>query len=168
MAKRGPAQKPRAERFYDRVQKSSDCWLWTGAINHRRGGYGYFYDDDTRLRRAHRVAWEIDTGTPLPPSTVLMHTCDTPACVRIEHLRLATQTENLADMRRKGREFTFTPETAERGVDRYNAKLDPEKVRRLRAARAAGESVARLAAEMGVTQACAQMAASGKTWRHVT
>ena len=166
MGKGGPAQLPRRERFYERVDRSGDCWLWTGSINRRRGGYGYFYDDDQRLRRAHRVAWELEVGE-LTPDVVLRHTCDTPACVRVSHLRVGSQADNLDDMRSKGRDFRFTVENVERGTDRYNAKLDPDKVRRLRAARANGESVAALAREMGVTQAAAQMAASGKTWAHV-
>lgn len=163
MAKRGPKQKPRRERFYDRVDQSGECWIWTGAVNHRRGGYGYFYDDDTRLRRAHRVAWEMDFGA-LSEDQVVMHTCDTPSCVRLDHLRLGTQQENLTDMRWKGR-GTVPP--IELGVQRYNARLDEEKVRRLRAARAAGESIAALARGMGVSATAAKRAARGDGWKHV-
>lgn len=163
MAKRGPKQKPRRERFYDRVDKSGECWLWTGAINHKRGGYGAFYDDDTRLRRAHRVAWELEHGE-LTEDQVVMHICDTPACVRIDHLRLGTQLENLTDMRWKGRGAVPPPE---HGTQRYNAVLDDDKVRRLRAARAAGENVSALAREMGVSPGAAGRAARGEGWRHV-
>lgn len=159
---------PRVERFWARVDKSGDCWLWTGAINDLRGGYGYFYDDDTRLRRAHRVAWELETGEVLPASVHLLHSCDTPACVRPSHLSTGTQADNMADMRAKDRGHTFTAENVERGTDRYNAKLNPERVRQLRAAHAAGESITAMAKEMGVTQSCAQMAATGKTWKHIT
>ena len=80
--KRGPKQKPRRERFYERVDRGTGdgCWIWTGAINQRRGGYGYFYDDDTRLRRAHRVAWELEHG-PLPEDVALMQHLRQP-CLR--------------------------------------------------------------------------------------
>lgn len=164
MTKRGPKQKPRRERFYERVDTSGECWLWTGAINWKRGGYGAFYDDDTRIRRAHRVAWELEYGD-LSEDQVLMHVCDTPACVRLDHLRLGTQVENLADMRWKGRGTVPAPE---RGTQRYNAILDDDKVRRLRAARASGESVAALAAEMGIAPGAARAAARGDTWKHVS
>ena len=162
MAKTGPKQLPRRERFYERVDKTGDCWLWTGATNHRRGGYGYFYDDDTRLRRAHRVAWELEYGTA---PEVLMHSCDTPACVRLEHLVAGTQEANLADMRWKGRGAVPAPE---RGTERYNARLTNDIVRGLRERRAQGESIADLAAEIGVSNGCVAKAVRGETWAHVT
>lgn len=168
MGKRGPEQPPRAERFWMRVEQTEGCWLWLGQINHLRGGYGYFYDDDTRNRRAHRVAYELETGEVLSPSVHLCHSCDTPACVRPSHLFVGDQAQNMADMRNKGRGFVFTSKTVERGTDRYNSKLTPERVRRLRAARAQGGNVSALAREMGISQPGAQAAAAGRTWRHVT
>lgn len=172
MAKRGPQPKPRAERFWERADKSGDCWLWTGGTFAKRGGYGTFYDDERgdmqRLRRAHRVAYEIEHCVELDQSEVVLHLCDTPACVRPSHLALGTQADNLADMRAKRRGHVFTEKNVERGTDRYNAKLDPDKVRRLRAAYVNGENLAQLAREMGVTQSAAQMAATGKSWRDVT
>lgn len=32
-----------------------------------------------------------------------MHSCDNPACVKLQHLEPATQAANLADMNNKGR-----------------------------------------------------------------
>lgn len=34
---------------------------------------------------------------------VVMHTCDNPRCVNVQHLVPGTQAQNLADMRNKGR-----------------------------------------------------------------
>jgi hypothetical protein len=169
LMRKGPhPSKPRQQRLDERTDKSGNCWLWTGSVFKHRGGYGQFYDDDQRVRRAHRVAFEEHHGIALTSDEVVLHLCDTPLCVRPDHLAIGTQADNLADMRRKGRGHLFTEATAERGTDRYNAKLDPDKVRRLRAARAAGESITALAREIGVTQAAAQMAAVGKTWKHIT
>jgi hypothetical protein len=105
--KRGPKQLPRAERFWARVDKSDGCWLWTGSQFRLRGGYGSFYDDNGQLRRAHRVAMELELGRRLDPSECVCHTCDIPACVRPAHLFLGDQAENLRDMRSKGRGYAF-------------------------------------------------------------
>ena len=128
------------------------------------GGYGYFYDDDTRLRRAHRVAWELEHG-PLPEDVALMHTCDNPACVRVSHLVPGDQAANLADMRQKGRGFVPPPE---RGTERYTATLTDDVVRRLRRAYDSGKPIAPLARELGVRQSTAQRAATRQSWKHVT
>jgi hypothetical protein len=177
MARRGypkGGQLPRAERFWGKVDKNGPipvhvpelgpCWPWTGNIFAQRGGYGQFYDDDRRVRRAHRVAWELATGQPLSEDTMVLHRCDLPRCVRPSHLREGSQAENLQDMRDKGR-GTIPP--AEHGEERYNAKLTDDRVRTLRAVRAAGGSVTALAKEWGVSQACAASAAVGRSWKHV-
>lgn len=54
-----------------------------------------------------------------------------------------------------------------RGARNANAKLNPEKVRQLRRRHAAGEKLADLAAEFGVSQTCAWMAIDGSSWKHV-
>lgn len=161
--KGGPKQLPRSERFWQRVDRSGDCWEWRGNINQLRGGYGYFYDDDQRLRRAHRIAWELQYGQVLTESQALMHLCDNPSCVRPEHLKIGDQQENMRDMRRKNRQVkTFIG-----GTRRYNAKLTEAIVKEARRRYAAGESQTALAKEYGVTQACMQAAITRRGWKHV-
>lgn len=164
VARPGPQPSaPRADRFWARVDRSGDCWIWTGALAVARGGYGHFYDDDQRLRRAHRVAWEIVFGA-IPDAMAVCHACDTPACVRPDHLFLGTQGANLADMRAKGRGYV---PPAERGVQRYNARLTDAIVRWLRDEHASGRRTVELAAEIGVSVGCAAKAIQRQTWRHV-
>ncbi len=53
------------ERFWSKVDKSSDCWIWTGGIS--SSGYGSFGVGGSKgqMYNAHRVAWELVNG-PIP------------------------------------------------------------------------------------------------------
>ena len=50
----------------------------------------------------HREVWAQANG-PIPPGGVIMHTCDNPGCINVEHLRLGTPKLNSVDMSSKGR-----------------------------------------------------------------
>jgi hypothetical protein len=81
-------------RFWLKVKKGPSCWEWQAARD--RNGYGRF-----GAELAHRVAWELTVGRP---NQYVLHECDNPICVRPSHLFAGSQQDNLADMRRKGRE----------------------------------------------------------------
>lgn len=90
-------------RFWAKVKRSDGCWLWTaGTIR----GYGQFHLPRHWSARqtvyAHRFAWE-ETNGPIPDNLSVLHRCDTPLCVRPDHLFLGSQADNLADARAKGR-----------------------------------------------------------------
>lgn len=51
----------------------------------------------------HRWVMAQALGRPLLPSEVVRHTCDNPPCFLLEHLRLGTQDDNVADMVERGR-----------------------------------------------------------------
>lgn len=82
-------------RFWAKVDKTGDCWLWSAARD--RDGYGLFKVRG-RMRRANRVAYAL--VAPIPDGLLVDHTCHNPACVRSEHLRLATVKQNAEN--RKG------------------------------------------------------------------
>jgi hypothetical protein len=86
-------------RFWGRVQKTDTCWLYTGAMNEH--GYG-LVNVKGKIYKAHRFAYLLLAG-PIPDGLFLCHQCDTPACVRPDHMFVGTQKDNLQDMSRKGR-----------------------------------------------------------------
>lgn len=77
----------KAEAFWQRVDQTDACWLWTGYRD--RNGYG-------RLHKAfaHRVAYELVTG-PIPQGLQIDHLCRNPSCVRPEHLEAVTRQVNV-------------------------------------------------------------------------
>jgi hypothetical protein len=89
-----------AERFWSKVDQTGDCWLWTSARH--RAGYGAFWVPSVgRMIRAHRVAWALAHGDP--GINWVLHHCDNPPCVRLEHLFLGDAKANAQDMANKGR-----------------------------------------------------------------
>jgi hypothetical protein len=78
-----------------------DCDLWEGF---RVGaGYGRLYITRVDRRRiymlAHRLVWQQDNGhTDLH----ILHSCDTPSCINIEHLRVGTPQDNMDDREKRG------------------------------------------------------------------
>lgn len=83
------------ERFWEKVDKSGDCWLWTASCFH--DVYGQFKLGG-KMRRAHRVAFELDFG-PIPEGKELDHLCFNRNCVRLNHLRPVTRKENRQHLR---------------------------------------------------------------------
>lgn len=78
------------ERFWQKVQKTETCWLWTGNRNH--GGYGCL-TIDYRSVKAHRWAYQKLIG-PIPLGLELDHLCRVRHCVNPSHLEPVTAQEN--------------------------------------------------------------------------
>lgn len=98
-----------AERLYAKVVTAGECLIWTGQLSD--SGYGLISNFNKRLR-AHRVAWMLGNG-PIPEGLLVDHKCHNRACVRIGHLRLATNKQNMENL------SVFRSATGYRGV-RYN------------------------------------------------
>jgi hypothetical protein len=86
-------------RFWAKVEKTEDCWIWTGARN--PDGYGNV-GIRKKFMKAHRVAWMITSG-PIPEGMRVLHRCDNPSCVKPDHLFIGSQYDNVKDMERKNR-----------------------------------------------------------------
>lgn len=88
------ATRPVADRFWEKVDKTETCWLWTASQDGR--GYGGLRVDGV-LKKAHRLAYEICVG-PIPTGLDLDHVCHTPPCVNPAHLRPVTHKQNLENL----------------------------------------------------------------------
>lgn len=116
-----------------------------------------------RQVRAHRLAYaqanDLDLATMVG---VVMHTCDTPACINPEHLVLGSQQDNMADKVSKGRQAL--------GTGLPQAKLTEAIVLECRAryvSRCSTNGVRALAVEYGVDSTVMSRAIRGTTWKHL-
>ncbi len=88
---RDPAR-PLIDRLMMRMRETSDgCWQWTGYV--RNSGYAQFsYRGTNHL--VHRLMYQMENG-PIPDGLVIDHICRNRLCIRPEHLRAVTQSENV-------------------------------------------------------------------------
>jgi hypothetical protein len=136
-------------RFWSKVNKdgptqphmSTPCWTWSAAKGSH--GYGYF-GVDNRCYLTHRVSVAID-GRDIN-GKVVMHDCDTPACVNPSHLVTGTHTDNMHDMIAKGRARKAS------GEDASNAKLANDQYSEIARRYCEGERAVVLAREFGINR----------------
>lgn len=98
--RKGPKPIPVVDRFWPNVEKTDDCWIWTG----RRAGSGSPYGNITTGRTAsvyaHRFSYELHRGE-IPDGLEIDHLCFNTLCVNPDHLEAVTHRENM----RRGRHF---------------------------------------------------------------
>jgi hypothetical protein len=154
------------DRFWEKVDIRGDdeCWEWTGAVF--RAGYGSIVVDRAN-RYAHRVAWVMHVGQPVPDGLVVMHACDNKRCVNPAHLSVGTQGDNLRDAKAKGR----TRKVPQPGEENPAAVLTDARVRMIRAEFAAsgGRRGVRtlLGRKYGVSRTMISYIVEGRNWKHV-
>jgi hypothetical protein len=86
-----------SERFWAKVDKSGECWIWTGNTCGRYGEYGQI-SVSGKPQLTHRVAYELEVGD-IPDGLTIDHVkdrgCTSKLCCRPEHLEAVTLRENL-------------------------------------------------------------------------
>ena len=68
------------QRFWDKVNKTNTCWLWTASCNQK--GYGHFNLDGV-FYGAHRLCYEFYKGK-IPEGLEIDHLCSARNCVNPE------------------------------------------------------------------------------------
>lgn len=104
---------PLIDKLISKTTTQGDCIIFLGQKS--RTGYGKLRIHG-KLKSAHRIMYEIHHGE-ITSGFVVMHKCDNPSCINIEHLRLGSQAENIKDMHEKNR-AVFN-----RGINHPGAKL---------------------------------------------
>lgn len=176
-------------RFWKKVGKSGECWLWSAATR-GSNGYGAFWLNGRHVG-AHRFSYELHYG-PIPDGLQALHNCpdgDNPLCVNPAHLWAGTNLDNVRDRGEKGRNASGDangsrlhrermprgerhgsrthPERLVRGEEQHSAKLTADAVRTIRSLRAAGVPLGPIAEQFGVTKALVSMVALRQIWKHV-
>lgn len=143
------------QRFWDKVEKGSHCWLYTGGALDK-DGYGVFSFSHTKQIRAHRYSWTLKNGA-IPKGKCVCHTCDNPPCVNPDHLFLDTNAGNTMDRLHKGRSAM--------GEGHGMAKITEVDVRKIRddwrSCRIIGE-------EYGLSPSGVHLIRRRHKWKHVT
>lgn len=144
-----------AKRFAAKCSKpdANGCIHWLGCRT--QGGYGLIRLGSKNAKRttAQRAAWIIKHGD-LSPDAWVLHKCDTPSCVNVDHLFLGTPADNTDDMVRKGRHGW------KRGTPWQ--KLCATDAERIRDLRKAGSTQQAIADWLGVSRPLISMVLSGK------
>lgn len=84
-----------SERFWEKVKKTDECWEWQASLTST--GYGQFgmkVNGKQKMAKAHRVSYEMAFGE-IPDGHYIDHVCHNPLCVRPDHLRAASQKQNM-------------------------------------------------------------------------
>lgn len=152
-------------RFWKKVDKRADCWIWTGSTD--RQGYGMIVLGGKRTLKAHRAMWVIYNGD-LKREIQVLHDCpsgDNPSCVNPNHLWIGDNNDNMNDKMKKGR---FVPFPDHHGESHPRAKLTESDVRQIRLLYSTTKTTLKaLAAKFGISFQQVSSVIRRRTWNCV-
>ena len=153
------------ERFWEKVEKTDGCWLWTAYKN--ADGYGKFRISG-KSHSAHRFSWILHNG-PIPElpdtdyrGTCVLHRCDTPPCVNPDHLFLGSQLDNMVDRGSKDRQAHQPGETNPRAI---LTELEVSSIRTLYGH--GGYTQKELGIKFGCGRSTVSHIVNNKTWKNL-
>lgn len=135
------------ERFWSKVNKTSECWLWTGACDKK--GHGRV-SIKGKTMFAHRVSWLL-AGNTIPEELIVRHKCRSRNCVNPAHLETGTFADNNGPDRRRD--------------ETLPCKLTAEQVLQIRTRSTENQRL--LGEEFGVSQSTISSILNRITWSHL-
>jgi HNH endonuclease len=147
------------ELFWSKVLITDGCWLWIAGKDD--AGYGSLTDTTyhTRSVSAHRYAWERIYGREIPKGMCVLHECDNPACVRLDHLHIGTQCRNNQERAERHRSAN--------GIRHPHAKLNWELVEKIRSeCKLGNKSIRQIAKSYGVDHTTITKIRDRITWTY--
>lgn len=169
MSYKGRTKRITPEILWSRIDRSphpNGCWVYDGYRT--KAGYGVI-KWERKHWTVHRLIYCLSKGiNSLPRQRLVCHTCDNPPCCNPDHMFVGTQSENLADMVAKGRNYVMI------GTQHPRARLTDDIVRAAREWHRTeykpGDPTNGLRAyarRMGVCNVTLGRAIHGKSWKHV-
>ncbi len=130
-----------------RTNMQTGCIEWIGAK--KPNGYGNFFMGG-KTYIAHRAIWVLRNGA-IPNGMNVLHKCDNPSCVNIDHLFIGSPLDNHDDMYKKKR-------------DNKAKKLVLDDIEDITKLRAEGKTLKEIGNKYGVSESNIHYVLSGKTW----
>lgn len=157
------SNKTTEQRFWEKVNKTDGCWLWTGSRLPRPYSYGKFRAPKAG-DYAHRYSWMLHFG-PIPAGLEVCHKCDNGICVNPNCLFLGTHAENMADRDRKGRARGGSKSKHSCHIPK---KLTADQVHEIRATyQSRPSNTDQLASKFGVSRGLVCRIVARKIWNHI-
>lgn len=161
-----PSYSQALNRIKEKITQNSivnpnGCIEWQGKLNKK--GYGRISFKERRLP-IHRASWIVHKGE-IPNDLWVLHHCDNPKCVNIDHLYLGTPKDNVRDMDERNRRKAVP---GLKGSECILAKLKEEDIPKIKKMRKQGMSHREIGEIFNVTKGCIGHVLSGLNWKHIT
>jgi hypothetical protein len=76
--------------FWNKVKKTSTCWLWQGSIEKKQPLFRYGKGKNKKKYRAQRISYELIHGT-IPDKKRVKRTCQNEKCINPAHLTIRSE-----------------------------------------------------------------------------
>ena len=167
----------RALPFWERVNAQliidkNNCHVFTGSKD--SCGYGRI-NKDGKLIRLHRAMWEKHFGE-ISNGKVIMHKCDNPSCINIDHLQIGTQLDNVRDMWAKNRGVKLFGNThtlgkkVNTGEKHGNAIFSDDQVKHIKQMLlldGSAKMILKLSSDFDCSKATIRHIRNGTRWSHI-